>query len=96
MFLAPSVEKHGAFAQLAPWHRIVVEKLAAILRAADALDRSRRQRIQSLRVNLEGDEALFLIQATGDIRPELESLQEKGLLLFRLLDRPVRMVVTER
>ena len=73
-----------------------MEKLAAILRAADALDRSHRQAVQSVRVSLEAEEALLHIQGPGDLRPELESLQDKGLLLFRLLDRPVRTLVTER
>jgi len=92
---APSLEKHESYAQLAPWHRTLVEKLAAILRAADALDRGHRQVVLSVRVSLEAEEALLHIQGPGDLRPELESLQEKGLLLFRLLDRPVRMLVTE-
>jgi exopolyphosphatase/guanosine-5'-triphosphate,3'-diphosphate pyrophosphatase len=92
---APSVEKHEAFAALAPWHRQVVEKLAAILRVADALDRSRRQAVQSVRLEDSQEEALLLIQGARDLRPELESLQEKGQLLFRLLDKPVRTVITE-
>lgn len=93
---APSRERHEGYAQLAPWHRSIVEKLAALLRVADALDRSRRQAVRSVRVSLEAEEALLHIQGTGDLRPELESVQEKGLLLFRLLDRPVRTLVTER
>jgi len=93
---APSQEKHESYAQLAPWHRTLVEKLASILRTADALDRGHRQAVQSVRVSLEAEEALVHIQGSGDLRLELESLQEKGLLLFRLLDRPVRTLVTER
>lgn len=48
-----------------------------------------------LQIHLEGDEVLFEIQASGDVRPELEGLQEKGQLLFCLLDRPVRTIVQE-
>jgi exopolyphosphatase/guanosine-5'-triphosphate,3'-diphosphate pyrophosphatase len=93
---APTASKHEGYAQLAPWHQGVVEKMVAILRAADALDRGRRQAVQSARISLEGDEAVLRIEGTGDLRPELESLQDKGMLLFHLLDRPVRTVVTER
>jgi exopolyphosphatase / guanosine-5'-triphosphate,3'-diphosphate pyrophosphatase len=93
---APNLEKHEGYAQLAPWHRQVVEKVAAILRVADALDRSRRQAVTSVRMDCSQDEAMLLIHGTGDLRPELESLQEKGSLLYRLLDKPVRTVVTGR
>jgi len=93
---APAVEKHEGFAALAPWHRQVVEKLAAILRVADALDRSRRQAVHSIRIEDSQEEILLMIHGTGDLRPELESLQEKGKLLFRLLDKPVRTVLMEK
>ncbi len=93
---APSQDKHEGYAQLAPWHRTSVEKLAAILRTADALDRGHRQAVHSVRLNLETEEALLHIQGSGDLHSELESLQEKGLLLFQLLDRPVKTLVTER
>jgi len=92
---APNVEKHEGFAALAPWHRQVVEKLAAILRVADALDRSRRQAVQSVRLEDSQEEVLLRVYGIGDLRPELESLQEKGKLLFRLLDKPVRTIISE-
>lgn len=90
----PSVDKHEGYAQLAPWHRTMVEKLAAILRVADALDRRHRQVVRAVRVAFEGEEAWLRMQSGDDLRPELEALQEKGQLLFRLLGRPVRTVVT--
>ena len=93
---APGAERHEGFARLAPWHRATVEKLSAILRAADALDRSRRQSVESVRLSREGEAFLLRIQGSGDLRPELERLQEKGLLLFRLLDLPVRTIVAAR
>jgi len=89
---APSMQKHEAFALLAPWHRQVVEKLAAILRVADALDRRRRQSVREVRLEVEADEARLVVHGSGDLRPELEALQEKGKLLFRILDRPVKVV----
>jgi exopolyphosphatase/guanosine-5'-triphosphate,3'-diphosphate pyrophosphatase len=89
---APSMQKHETFALLAPWHRQVVEKLAAILRVADALDRRRRQAVRQVRLETDLDEARLVIHGSGDLRPELEALQEKGKLLFHLLDRPVKVV----
>jgi exopolyphosphatase/guanosine-5'-triphosphate,3'-diphosphate pyrophosphatase len=89
---APDMRKHEAYALLAPWHRQVVEKLAAILRVADALDRRRRQTVREVRLEVDTDEARLLVHGSGDLRPELEALQEKGRLLFRILDRPVKVV----
>jgi exopolyphosphatase / guanosine-5'-triphosphate,3'-diphosphate pyrophosphatase len=89
-----SLAKHEEFLRLAPWHRAVIEKLTAILRAADALDRSRRQAVRSVRVHLENEEAQILIQGSGDLSAELERFKEKGAFLFRLLDRSIRTVVT--
>ena len=86
---------HEAFAHLKPWTQHVVEKLAAIIRIADALDRTRRQSVRKVRMTAEGDELTLLITGTGDLKPELESLKDKGRLLFRLLDREVKVVVKE-
>ena len=89
---APDMRKHEAFALLAPWHRQVVEKLSAIVRVADALDRRRRQIVRDVRLEVDADEARLLVYGAGDLRPELEALQDKGKLLFRILDRPVKVV----
>jgi exopolyphosphatase/guanosine-5'-triphosphate,3'-diphosphate pyrophosphatase len=88
----PSVTRHGSFALLKPWTQHVVEKLAAIIRVADALDRTRRQAVSSVRLLPEGDDLCLVVTGAGNLRPELESLQDKGRFLFRLLDRPVKVV----
>ncbi len=88
---APDPAKHEAFRQLEPWHRNVVEKLCAILRAADALDRRRRQAVRGIRAEVEGDRLILWLEAAGDLKPESEALEEKGDLLFRLLEAPVEI-----
>jgi hypothetical protein len=70
----------------------VVEKLSAIIRVADALDRTRRQAVHHVRLLPEGEDLCLLVTGAGDLRPELESLQDKGRFLFRLLDRNVKVV----
>jgi exopolyphosphatase/guanosine-5'-triphosphate,3'-diphosphate pyrophosphatase len=92
---APSLVLDEVFATLKPWTQHVVEKLAAILRVADALDRTRRQAVGEVRILPDGEELTLLIHGGGDLRPELESLQVKGKLLFKLLDRAVTVVVSE-
>jgi exopolyphosphatase/guanosine-5'-triphosphate,3'-diphosphate pyrophosphatase len=88
----PSADSHGTFALLKPWTRHVVEKLAAIIRVADALDRTRRQAVRAVRLVPEGEDLSLVLTGAGDLRPELESLQDKARFLFRLLDRTVRVV----
>ncbi|BDU77523.1 Ppx/GppA phosphatase family protein [Mesoterricola sediminis] len=83
---------HEAFAALKPWTRHVVEKLAAIVRVADALDRTRRQSVHQVRLDLSGDPVRLHLTGAGDLKPELESLKDKGRLLWRLLGREVEIV----
>lgn len=89
----PHHAKHEAFRALAPWHRQVVRKLAAILRGADALDRRRRQAVQHLAIKVD-DECLHLIlDAAGDVDSETEAFLDKGALLGTLLDRRIEVTV---
>lgn len=89
----PDPAKHEAFRALAPWHREVVRKLAAILRAADALDRRRRQTVQGLSVEVEEEVLRVRLKASGDLDPEIDAFREKGALLGALLDRRVEITV---
>jgi exopolyphosphatase/guanosine-5'-triphosphate,3'-diphosphate pyrophosphatase len=89
---APSASAHETFALLKPWTQHVVEKLSAIIRVADALDRTRRQAVPVARLVPDGEDLCLVVTGAGDLRPELESLQHKGRLLFKLLDRNVRVV----
>jgi len=91
----PPSQSHEAFALLKPWTQHVVEKLSAILRVADALDRTRRQSVRRVRMTSDGDEMTLKVMGSGDLKPELESLKDKGKLLFRLLDREVAVEVEE-
>jgi len=89
----PRRTKDELYARLAPWHQQVVEKLAAILRVADALDRRRIKAVRSVSVEEEEGGFRMTIKGKGDLSPELESLRIKGKLLYELLELPVRLVV---
>ena len=90
---APDPAKHEAFRQMEPWHQNVIEKLSALLRAADALDRRRRQAVRRIRAENDGEQLRLVLEAAGALEPELEALQEKGKLLFRMLELPVEIRV---
>ena len=89
----PHHAKHEAFRALAPWHRQVVRKLAAILRGADALDRRRRQAVQHLTVDIDEQRLRVTLNASGEVDAEMESFLEKGTLLGTLLDRRIEVTV---
>jgi exopolyphosphatase / guanosine-5'-triphosphate,3'-diphosphate pyrophosphatase len=54
---------HPHFSDLTREERMIVFKLAAILRLADSLDRSHSQRIKSIKLKLERDS--FIVETTG-------------------------------
>ncbi len=90
---APHHAKHEAFRALAPWHRQVVRKLAAILRGADALDRRRRQAVRHLAVEVDDQRLHIILDAVGDVDPEVDAFLDKGALLATLLDRRLEVTV---
>lgn len=89
----PHHAKHEAFRALAPWHRQVVRKLAAILRGADALDRRRRQAVRHIAVEIDDRRLRITLDAAGEVTPEIEAFLEKGALLATLLDRSLEVTV---
>lgn len=60
---------------------LVIAKLTAILRAANALDRSHRQQITSITVKVRGDNLVISTQSAGDLTLEKGTL-EQGDSLF--------------
>jgi exopolyphosphatase/guanosine-5'-triphosphate,3'-diphosphate pyrophosphatase len=94
----PDPAKHEAFAALAPWHQAVVQKLAAILRVADALDRRRDQRVRKAALHIGEDGLTLTAQgAPGfqDFDAEREAVADKGRLLERILGRKLRVRVVK-
>jgi exopolyphosphatase/guanosine-5'-triphosphate,3'-diphosphate pyrophosphatase len=89
----PHHAKHEGFRALAPWHRQVVRKLAAILRGADALDRRRRQAVRHLAIEVDEERLRVILDTAGEVDQEMEAFLEKGALLGTLLDRRVEVTV---
>ena len=86
---APNPKKHEAFRRMDPWRQRAVEKLAAILRVADALDRRRVQIIRAVRIRVEEDRLIIQAEGPEDLRPEQQAVLDKGLLLEIIMDRPL-------
>ncbi|MCM3876657.1 MAG: hypothetical protein NEA02_09585 [Thermoanaerobaculia bacterium] len=73
-------DPHEPFRNLDPWKKPVVEKLAAILRVADALDRTQRGHAKKIRVTLRGKKLHLAIYARAPLDLELWALRKKARL----------------
>lgn len=66
------------FTELSASQQEVVEKLTAVLRLADALDRSRHTAIRDVAVDVEGEEVAFRVRPRRDAAVDMESAVKKG------------------
>jgi exopolyphosphatase/guanosine-5'-triphosphate,3'-diphosphate pyrophosphatase len=91
-------ERHENWRRLDPYLRPVVEKLAAIVRIADGLDRSHRQLVTGVDCRIRSRRVELTAAARGDCETELSAARDKADLFERVLDRKVsfRTVPAER
>jgi len=75
---------HGQYLALERSERMAVCKLAAMLRVADALDKSHAQSIRSPRFEVRERELRILVPRNTDIRLESLYLEEKGDLFLEM------------
>lgn len=73
-------EKHSDFTSLNEKERDTVWKLGAILRLADALDRSYESRVKDLRFTRKGRNLTLEIVSDTDIEKELQAVEMKKLM----------------
>jgi len=69
---------HVGYATLTKEHRIAVLKLAAILRVADALDKTNVQRIKKLNISIESKRLIITTHNLPDITLEQAAMAVKG------------------
>ncbi|AOT71035.1 HD domain-containing protein [Geosporobacter ferrireducens] len=69
---------HDNFRKLSEENRVVVSKLVAIIRLADALDRSHRQKIKTVQIVWEEKEILFRVDTEEDILLEEWTFETKA------------------
>lgn len=82
-------ESHENWRRMNPYSRPVVEKLAALLRIADGLDRSHRQLVTSVACSVRPRKVIFEVAARGDCEAELDGARKKADLFERVFDRRV-------
>ncbi len=80
---------HEGYSSLAWRDRMTVTKLAALLRVADALDRSNHQRIQDITCVLEEGRVVISAQSADDLSLEQLALQQKCSLFQEVFGMPI-------
>lgn len=78
---------HDEFKALSEWDRRVVQRLAAILRLADAFDRSHAQHIEGVVVELPVNRIVFRLESTGPVLREVQAAHLKGDLARAVFQR---------
>jgi len=84
--------RHQYFKNLPKPERIRVEKLSAILRVADGLDRSHFQNVRSLDVRREGGVVKIVIATEADPQLEIWGAMRKRSLLEQVLESEVEIL----
>ncbi|MBW3539914.1 MAG: Ppx/GppA family phosphatase [Planctomycetes bacterium] len=80
---------HAGYTALDRDRRIAVSKLAAMLRVADALDRSRSQRVREIHINRENGRLVIAIPRVDDLSLEQLALKQKGTLFEEIFGMSV-------
>jgi exopolyphosphatase / guanosine-5'-triphosphate,3'-diphosphate pyrophosphatase len=75
---SPPRPTHVEFMNLPPNRRMAVTKLAALLRVADALDRSHTQQVSDIDVELRREECVLHVRSSGDLTLERLAVTAKG------------------
>ena len=83
----------GGLADLPVDDRMVVAKLAALLRLADALDNGHQQKISEMAVLLDDNALNLSISSRQDVTLELWAFEQKAQLFEKLFGYPVRIKI---
>lgn len=93
---SPPAREHEDFARLRRRDRTMVERLAALLRLADALDRQHAGLVREVRVQIHDDRVELLPAVAGDTQSRLtlerQAIDEKGALFHQLFGKRVVLV----
>src|ERR1051325_6866847 len=83
---SPPDATHENFLELNEAQRATVEKLTAILRIAEGLDRGHRQRVRDVAVRNGGRAARFIARARADASVEMESAAKRSKYFGKLFN----------
>jgi len=84
---------HEGFNSLSEDNKIIVKYLSAILRIADAFDRTHKNMISNIKVNVKENDIVLNIHANESVEVELWSLERRKELFEELFCRQISVVV---
>ena len=73
-----AVEENQDFALLSNQEKLVISKLAAMFRMANALDKSHREKLKDLKISMEEDRVIFKVEASDNTLLERWAFQESS------------------
>ena len=82
---------HLDYVSLPREHRVVVGKLAAILRIADALDRGHAQQVRDIEIERRPEELVIYVRGAADLTLERRGIAEKGDLFEDAYGMTIRL-----
>jgi len=82
---------HEGYAALNREDRIAVSKMAAILRVADALERSHSQRVRNIHCRKEGARFVIAVPGVSDLSLEQLALKQKGSMFEEVYGKQVML-----
>jgi len=88
---SPPKATHTDYMMLPRTERIIVNKLAAILRVADALDRGHAQQVRDLVIERRPGELLICVKGVGDLSLERRAMPSKADLFEEIYGMKVRL-----
>jgi len=89
-------DHHPNLEELTGKQRETVRKLSAILRVADALDRSRKRAIRDVGVDVTKDRVRFFVRARLDPKVEIKAAQKRSRYMTAVFGRNVEFAESEQ
>ena len=81
------------FAELPPSQRWIVQRLAALLRLADSLDRTHEQLVSRVSIQILPNQLIFRLETTGPVLREVSTAQKTGDLARAVFQRDLVFMV---
>ncbi|MBP7275497.1 MAG: HD domain-containing protein [Kiritimatiellae bacterium] len=88
---SPPSAAHVEYERLARDAKLTVQKLAAILRVADALDRVHSARVRDLDITLDPGRITLTVHGADDLTIERFALREKGDFFMQVYGREIQL-----
>ncbi len=82
---------HLEYVALSRENRMVINKLAALLRVADALDRGHSQQVRDIQIERQGEEVIVYVPGVSDLALERQALSAKGDLFEETYGLTIRL-----